>query len=310
MSGTARVSVIGLGDMGHALASALLDSGREVVVWNRTAAKADDLVERGAVRAGSIGEAVRGSSLLIVCLLDYDVVRQSLRPVAGELRGRTLVNLTNGTPAQAAETAVWVTGLGADYLDGGIMAIPSTVASPEAFVFYSGERRVFDAHQGDLEVMGAATYLGTDVGLASLYDLALLSGMEALFSGFHQAVAMAVSRTGGSAVGVTEHVVPWFTNMIKIFPALAADIDAERADGTPARISQGLDVQIAGVTNMVDASRDAGADASVLEHHLKKLKELTADGHEVWTSPLSIRQLRSEKAEKAEKAEQRVGSPA
>ncbi|MBJ3809247.1 hypothetical protein JGB26_19355 [Streptomyces flavofungini] len=39
--------------MGHALASALLDSGREVVVWNRTAAKGDDLVERGAVRADS-----------------------------------------------------------------------------------------------------------------------------------------------------------------------------------------------------------------------------------------------------------------
>ncbi|MFC8825876.1 hypothetical protein ACFT9I_11020 [Streptomyces sp. NPDC057137] len=59
---------------------------------------------RGAVRAATAEEAVLAGPLTLLCLLDYDVTDTLLRPVAGALRGRTLVNLTNGTPAQARQT--------------------------------------------------------------------------------------------------------------------------------------------------------------------------------------------------------------
>ncbi|MFC7404896.1 NAD(P)-binding domain-containing protein [Georgenia alba] len=42
------VSLLGLGAMGTALASALLDAGRDVVVWNRTPGRATELLARGA----------------------------------------------------------------------------------------------------------------------------------------------------------------------------------------------------------------------------------------------------------------------
>ncbi|GGZ39664.1 hypothetical protein [Streptomyces bluensis] len=38
-------------------------------------------------------------------------------------------------------------GHGAAYLDGGIMAIPSTVATSQAFVLYRGQKAHFDAHK-------------------------------------------------------------------------------------------------------------------------------------------------------------------
>ena len=55
------VSVIGLGAMGSALAEALLKSGLSVTVWNRSPARADALVAKGAVAAGSVNEAVEAS---------------------------------------------------------------------------------------------------------------------------------------------------------------------------------------------------------------------------------------------------------
>src|SRR5918996_263690 len=48
-----EVSVIGLGAMGSALARALLSNGHRVTVWNRTSAKAEALVQDGAVLAHS-----------------------------------------------------------------------------------------------------------------------------------------------------------------------------------------------------------------------------------------------------------------
>ncbi|WP_307849746.1 NAD(P)-binding domain-containing protein [Qaidamihabitans albus] len=41
------VTIIGLGLMGRALAGALLKAGHRVTVWNRTAAKAGELMSRG-----------------------------------------------------------------------------------------------------------------------------------------------------------------------------------------------------------------------------------------------------------------------
>ncbi|MFF3815679.1 NAD(P)-dependent oxidoreductase [Streptomyces bluensis] len=293
MSNASPVTVLGLGEMGRALAAAFLTAKRPTTVWNRTAAKADEPVALGAVRAGSVTEAVTGSPLVVVCLLDYGIVRETLEPVAGQLHGRTVVNLTNGTPTQASEMATWVAEHGGDYLDGGIMAVPTTVATPEAFILYSGERSVFDTYRGVLAELGSARYLGDDIGLASLYDLALLSGMNKMFDGFHHAVAMATSRQEGSASGFTELLVPWLTNMARLLPVFAADVDADLATAADPRLTQGLDVQISALANIMNASGDAGVSTAPLESSMAALRALLAQGHKVWSSPASVRQLRT-----------------
>ncbi|MEV0224387.1 NAD(P)-binding domain-containing protein [Streptomyces sp. NPDC050704] len=293
MNGEAPVTVVGLGEMGRALADAFLAEGRPVTVWNRTAAKAEGVVTRGAVRAGSVAEAVTASPLVVVCLLDYSAVRETLEPVAPQLHGRTVVNLTNGTPVQAGEMAEWAAGHGADYLDGGIMAVPTTVATPEAFILYSGEQRVFDPLRGTLDVLGAAKYLGAEVGLASLYDLALLSGLNLMFDGFHHSVAMATSQKEGTAVGFTELLVPWLTNMAQLLPAFAAEVDADLDRDAEPQLTQGLDVQLVGLANIMNASREAGVSTAPLEPSLAGLKALLAEGRGVWSAPASVRQLRS-----------------
>ena len=116
------VSIIGLGAMGSALAEALLKSGLSVTVWNRSPAKAEAFVTQGAVAAASVKEAVEASKLAIACLLVYDTVYEALEPAKDALAGRTLVNLTNGTPAQARARH----GSGGPYLFGDYSAVEIT----------------------------------------------------------------------------------------------------------------------------------------------------------------------------------------
>ena len=52
-----RIAFIGLGRMGHGMAGRYLDGGFEVAVWNRSKAKADDLIARGARWAASPADA-------------------------------------------------------------------------------------------------------------------------------------------------------------------------------------------------------------------------------------------------------------
>ena len=61
--------------MGHGMASRYLDAGFEVAVWNRSNAKADDLVARGARRAASPAEAASGADAAVTMVADDEASR-------------------------------------------------------------------------------------------------------------------------------------------------------------------------------------------------------------------------------------------
>ncbi len=58
-----NVTVIGLGPMGQALTTALLDHGHEATVWNRTVERASGVLRRGARWAATPAEAVRSNDV-------------------------------------------------------------------------------------------------------------------------------------------------------------------------------------------------------------------------------------------------------
>ncbi|MET9293397.1 NAD(P)-binding domain-containing protein [Streptomyces sp. NPDC003077] len=62
------VTIAGPGMTGSALVSASLDQGYTTTVWNRSSAKAAPLVEKGAVAAATVAEAVAASPVSILCL--------------------------------------------------------------------------------------------------------------------------------------------------------------------------------------------------------------------------------------------------
>ncbi|MDA2803476.1 NAD(P)-dependent oxidoreductase [Nocardiopsis suaedae] len=263
----APVTVVGLGDMGTALARAFLTAGHPVTVWNRSAAKADPLVAEGAVRAASPAAAVEASPLVVACVLDYPALREALGSAESRLDGRTLVNLTNGTPEEAQETGAWARGLGAAYIDGGIMAVPAMIGTPDAAVLYSGDASAFGRHEAALRVLGPASFLGPADGTAALNDIALLTGMYGLLGGFVHAAALIRSEgaadgsEGGSVTEFTENrLLPWLTAMTGILPALARQVDSGdfRTEGS------GLAMQLRAYENFLSASRARGVRTDLI----------------------------------------------
>lgn len=114
------VTCIGLGLMGSALARAALASGHGVAVWNRTPGKAQALADIGALAASTR-------------------VLLETNGVAKHLVGRTIVNLTTGTPREAEALSVWVGAQGAHYLDGAILCGPNAIGTENGEVVFSGD---------------------------------------------------------------------------------------------------------------------------------------------------------------------------
>ncbi|GAB3119803.1 NAD(P)-binding domain-containing protein [Streptomyces calidiresistens] len=230
MTGTS-FTLLGLGAMGRALAAAALDAGHSPTLWNRTPGRAGELLARGAREAASAREAITSADLIIVCLYDHASVHETLDPESDALRGRTLINLTTTTPEEARELSAWAAQRDIAYLDGAVMSVPGAIGSAEALILYSGSPEVFTTHREFLNTWAGSTHEGEDPGLASLWDLALLSGMYSMFAGFLQGVAM-LQSAGVGAAEYAERAAPFLASMTELLGHSTEHLD-KRDYGEP-----------------------------------------------------------------------------
>ncbi|GGP94596.1 3-hydroxyisobutyrate dehydrogenase-like beta-hydroxyacid dehydrogenase [Actinomadura coerulea] len=265
------VTVLGLGLMGGALAEALLRDGRTVTVWNRSRAKAEPLVAKGAVAAESAEAAVSASPLVIVCLSVYANAEEIL---GGAATGRTIVQLTNGTPRQARAMADRAAGLGARYVDGGIMAVPPMIGQPEALILYSGDQEAFEEHRETLAVLGRPQFLGADPGLAPLFDLALLDAMYGMFAGIQHAFALVRSEKV-AATDFEPMATAWLTAMLGSLPEQAHAVEAGDFATTVSSVATS---QMA-FPGLIETSRDQGVDPGYLPAVQALLDRAVKEGH-------------------------------
>ncbi|MER7481089.1 NAD(P)-binding domain-containing protein [Streptomyces sp. NPDC126510] len=261
------VTVIGLGLMGQALAGAFLKAGHPTTVWNRTAAKADRLVAEGARAAATVGQAIEAGSLTVVCVTDYRAFHELLDSGDVAPQGTTLVNLTSGDSGQAREAARWAGQRGARYLDGAVMAIPSTIGTTEAVILQSGARADFDAHASALGALGTVTYLGADHGLASLYDVSGLAMMWSVLNAWLQGTAL-LRTAGVEAAAYAPFAQRIAAGVATWLPGYAEQIDR---GSFPAEVSS-LETDARAMAHLIEESEAAGVDAE-----LPKLIKAMAD---------------------------------
>ena len=250
------VTVLGLGLMGRALAGAFLDAGHPVTVWNRTSAKTEQFVARGAQRAATVGEAVAAGPLTIVCVTDYRAVRALFDDVAPT--GTTLLNLTSGDSAQARDTARWAAQHGVRYLDGAIMAIPSTIGTAEAVILVSGAAEDVTTHRSTLEALGTVSHLGADHGLASLYDVAGLAMMWSVLNAWLQGTAM-LRTAGVDAATYAPFAQQIATGVATWLPGYAAQIDR---GAYPAEVAA-LETDVRSMAHLIEECEALGVNAEL-----------------------------------------------
>lgn len=274
-----RVTCIGIGNMGAALAGTLLKAKTPLIIWNRTANRAQiaSLVESGARFEGSIGSSIaKSDDVVVLCVLDYDAIYHAFAPLESSptsLAGKTIVNLTNGTPREARKAEEWMKAHGAArYFDGGVMVTPQLVGTPHSFVVYSGESEDSFADVSKLLApFGAALYVSPDAGAAAIQDLAALAAMYGMFCGAFTGMGLLKRqlRQAGSdseetkvLPAVEKVVVPLLTALVPYVSLLAKSMDEQTWDDN---MGNPLSMQLAGVKNIIRACEEEGVDGRGLE---------------------------------------------
>jgi 3-hydroxyisobutyrate dehydrogenase-like beta-hydroxyacid dehydrogenase len=287
---TTPVAVIGLGPMGQAMVRVLMAGGYPVAVWNRTPSRADDLVTEGATLAATPAEAIGAADLVILSLTDYQAMYDILDgPTGGGSRhdvvaGKVIVNLSSDTPARTREAAVWANRRGARFLAGGVMVPAPMVGTDDAYVYYSGPKQDFEAHEPTLRLIGATRYVGEDPGLAQLFYVAQLDVFLTTLSGLLHATALA-----GSAGVPAAEFLPQAIETIVGIPAMlgGGEETARQLDSAthPGDLST-TTMMGATASHILDASKAARIDLTLPLAIKSHYDHAIAAGHgrDNWTS--------------------------
>ncbi len=181
-----RITVLGLGNMGRAFAARGLETGHNVIVWNRSPGRAGELVENGAVEARSPQTAVSGADAVLVVLADdaavLDVCLGTHRALTSLGAGAVFANISTVSPDTARRLAE--AGPEGRVLDAPVMGSPAMVAEGSGRFLIGGPAETVAAVDSLWNDLGAGYTVCGPVGAGAtmkiLANLLLITGVTAL----------------------------------------------------------------------------------------------------------------------------------
>lgn len=139
-----QIGLIGLGLMGNALGERLLRGGFDVLGWDISPERREDLRRLGGRAAGSCGEVFAACLRVVLSLPNLEVVAQVVHENDAGLRnGHLLVDTTTGSPKQAEALGKQLASRGIFYLDATVSGSSAQVRAGEVIVMAGGPREVF-----------------------------------------------------------------------------------------------------------------------------------------------------------------------
>ena len=137
-----KVAVVGLGPMGSRMAMRLLERNFEVAVWNRTAGKADSLLERGAREADTPAEAADGAVLVLSMVANDSAVSAVTLSedgiAAGLRRDAVHVGCSTISVALAREVAAAHERKGQSYVSATVLGRPPAAEQGALYIMLAG----------------------------------------------------------------------------------------------------------------------------------------------------------------------------
>jgi 3-hydroxyisobutyrate dehydrogenase-like beta-hydroxyacid dehydrogenase len=180
------VGLIGLGHMGTAIAERVLEGGFPLLVYNRTAAKAEAVARRGAVVAGSAAELAARVEVVLTSLADDEALESVAQEVVPAARpGTVLVDMSTVSPAASARVAAQADAVSVEYLRAPVSGNPSVVRAGNLSFIVSGSPATLERVEPVIRAIGPTIHHVGDGEQARVVKLAvnlMIAGLAELMS--------------------------------------------------------------------------------------------------------------------------------
>jgi len=185
-----QVAFIGLGIMGHAMATNLVKAGHQVTVWNRTPGK---LVE-GAALAPSPAAAAQGAEVVWLCVSDTDGVEQVIfgnDGVEASLHDGVIVaDSSTISPSATLKFAERVATKGAAWVDAPMTGSKIGARDGTLVFIIGGSESAIERLKPLFAAMGKKIFRMGETGKGQATKLVMNLQIAMIFEGFAEALTL------------------------------------------------------------------------------------------------------------------------
>jgi len=220
-----RIAVIGLGNLGKAIAYALYNHQLSITVWNRTQETALEYFDTSELTgrlevASTLEEAISHSKIILVCVTGFDAVKSILESIGEHcnLDGKVLLQFSTLNIQQARQIFDRVCSRKMSLIECSFLGIPTDVVNKTATVLCSGAADVYESVREILGVLGASEYISEKPGAIYEFDKSYYCFAYSLLIGFIQGAALA--HASGYSISKYSKIVasriPFFADKVEL----------------------------------------------------------------------------------------------
>jgi 3-hydroxyisobutyrate dehydrogenase-like beta-hydroxyacid dehydrogenase len=186
-----RVAFLGLGIMGHAMATNLVKAGNEVRVWNRSPGKE----VAGAETCATPAAAAQGAEVVWICVSDTQAVESVLFGADGVqislVQGMTIVDSSTISPSATREFAERVGRHGVDYVDAPVTGSKAGAEGGTLIFIAGGDKAVLDRLAPLFNAMGKQVFRVGETGKGHAAKLVMNLQIALIYEGFAEGLTLA-----------------------------------------------------------------------------------------------------------------------
>ena len=162
----AKIGWIGLGNMGNPMSQNLVKAGHEVIVWNRTKSKADEVIAAGATWGDSPKEVAEKSDFIFTMVADGPTLHAVTLGADGVLEGisagKVVIDMSTVSPAESEKVNDALEAKGAKLIRGPVTGSTVLAQNASLGILASGDKDTYDKVLPLFETLGKNQfYLGS-----------------------------------------------------------------------------------------------------------------------------------------------------
>ncbi|AMR30286.1 6-phosphogluconate dehydrogenase [Mucilaginibacter sp. PAMC 26640] len=176
---TTKIGWIGLGLMGIPMSQQLVKAGYPLTVYNRNKDKAASLTKQGADIAGTPGELIQNTDVVIIMVTDDNAINEIFNGDSGLLNAKTsgkiIINMSTVSPAISKQMGALCKQQGNHYLDAPVSGSVKQAETAALVIMAGGDPATFNKVKPILDCMGKMALNIGDIGAGNAAKLAINS---------------------------------------------------------------------------------------------------------------------------------------
>ena len=198
-----RIGIIGLGDMGIAMAKNVVKSGFELTGFDLREERLQMLTTAGGCRAGSVAEVGENSDTVFVMVLNGKQVQDVVGGLMETMKpGSTIAISATIEPAEVREVEQRISGTGIELIDTPVSGGKSGAEAGRLTMMVAAKQEVFAAQLDVLNAVGEKIFhVGEEIGMWQTVKASLQALFGATFTAIFESLVL------GSKAGVPGKVL-------------------------------------------------------------------------------------------------------